>query len=264
MELRDRVIVVTGAAGGIGAALCERLGREGARLGLVDRDAAGLDRVLRALQKGGVRAAAVTTDVRQRDQTHAAMAAVTETLGPVDVLVTAAGVGAISTPPDLEVARLEEIVQVNFLGTVFAIEAVLPGMLARGHGQLVGIVSLSAVCPLPFESAYSASKAAVAAYLQCLRPPLRRRGVQVTSVFPGIVRTPFLQQLLDVSGARTPAGSMSAAQAAEHITAAIRAGQRVVFFPSRVCWPARLAGWLPPVAFDWVMTRVAVSMRLPH
>jgi short-subunit dehydrogenase len=264
VEFRDRVVLVTGAAGGIGSALCARLGREGAVLGIVDRDGAALERVQRTLQGAGAHWAAATADVRSRDQTHAAIGTVTKTLGPVDILVAAAGVSGISTVEDLRVSLLEEILQVNFLGVVFAIEAVLPGMLERRRGQIVGIVSLSAVCPLPFENAYSASKAAVASYLQSLRPPLRRRGVEVTSVFPGIIRTPLLQHLLEESGGRSPSGSMSAEEAAGPIAAAIRRGRRVAFFPPRVCWPARLANWLPPAAFDWVMTRVAASMELPH
>ena len=124
----------------------------------------------------------------------------------------------------------------NFLGVVFAIEAVLPSMLARRHGQIAALVSLSAVCPLPFESGYSASKAALAAYLKSLRPPLRRRGIEVTSVFPGIIRTPLLQRLIDESGARPPSGSMGAEEAADKISAAIRQGRGGAFFPPRVCY----------------------------
>jgi short-subunit dehydrogenase len=264
VDVRDRVVVVTGAAGGIGSALCVRLGRDGARLGIVDRNAAGLAGVQHQLDDAGIRCAAATADVGRRDEVHAAIAGLTRVLGPADVLVAAAGISAISTVDDLRVPLIQEIIQVNFLGMVFAIEAVLPEMLERGRGQIVGLVSLSAVCPLPFESAYSASKAAVAAYLQALRPPLRRRGVEVTSIFPGIVRTTLLQQLLDESGGRPPSASVSPAEAAGHIAAAIRRGRRVAFFPPGVCWPARLAGRLPPAAFDWVITRVAASMRLPH
>jgi short-subunit dehydrogenase len=264
VEFRDRVVVVTGAAGGIGRALCARLGRGGALLGIVDRDRVGLARVREELQRLGVRCAAAAADVRSRDQTRAAIDKVTEELDAVDILVAAAGVSGISTVDDLRVPLLEEILQVNFLGVVFAIEAVLPGMLERRRGQIVGIVSLSAVCPLPFENAYSASKAAVASYLQSLRPPLRRRGVEVTSIFPGIVRTPLLQSLLEESDSRPPSGSIGPEEAAERIAAAIRRGRRVAFFPPRVCWPGRLAGWLPPAAYDWVMTRVAASMNLPH
>lgn len=264
MEFRDRVVLVTGAAGGIGRALCVTLGREGALLGIVDREGAALERLQQELRRAGVRSAVAIADVRSRDQTRAAIDTVTKELAAVDILVAAAGVCGISTVDDLRVPLLEEILQVNFLGVVFAIEAVLPGMLERRRGQIVGIVSLSAVCPLPFENAYSASKAALASYLQSLRPPLRRRGVEVTSVFPGIIRTPLLQRLLEESGARPVSGSIGPEEAAEKIAAAIRRGSRVAFFPPRVCWPARLANWLPPAAYDWVMTRVAVSMNLPH
>ena len=248
----------------MGRALCMRLGRDGALLGLVDRDASGLKDLETALERAGVRCAAVPADVGSRDQMRAAVETVTKALGPVDILVAAAGVCGISTADDLRVPLLEEMVRVNFLGVVFAIEAVLPGMLERRHGQIAALVSLSAVCPLPFENAYSATKAALAAYLTSLRPPLRRRGIEVTSVFPGIIHTPLLQRLLDESGARPPSGTMGAEEAAAAIATAIRRGRGVAFFPPRVCWPARLAGWLPPRVYDWAMTRLAVSMNLPH
>ena len=102
------------------------------------------------------------------------------------------------------ISKLEEIIQVDFFGTIYAIEAVLPEMLSRASGQIVGIASLAAVRAIPFESAYCASKAALAIYLESLRPPLRRRGVRVTTIFPGFVRTPLLQNLLAESGASPP------------------------------------------------------------
>ncbi len=82
--------------------------------------------------------------------------------------------------------------RVNLLGVVYAIEAVLPDMLARGSGQIVALSSLAGCRGMPFSAAYSASKAALANYLESLRPPLRRRGIAVTTVLPGFVRTPLM------------------------------------------------------------------------
>ena len=107
---------MTGAAGGMGRALCMRLGREGAHLGLVDRDEAALKQVQLDLERAGVRCAAAPADVRSRDQLRAAIDTVTKALAPVDICVAAAGVCGISSADDLRVPVLEEMLQVNFLG----------------------------------------------------------------------------------------------------------------------------------------------------
>jgi short-subunit dehydrogenase len=264
VELRDRVVLVTGAAGGIGRALCFRMGREGANLALVDRNAAGLAQLADELKAAGIRSASAAANVSDRTETRAAVDQVRSELGPIDILVAGAGLCGFSVLDDLNVPQLVEIIQVNFLGVVYCIEAVLPEMLQRASGQIVGIASLAAVRALPFESAYCASKAALATYLESLRPPLRRRGVKVTTVFPGFVRTPLLTNLLTASGAPAPPGVVEAVAAAEIITAAIRRGSRVCCFPRSTSMLAHASRWLPPVIYDWVMTRMAARVPLPY
>ena len=85
--------------------------------------------------------------------------------------------------------------RINFLGMIYVAEAVLPTMLQRKSGHIVGISSMAGLRGIPFEPAYSASKAAVAAYLESLRSELRQRGIAVTTVFPGYVQTPLLDEI---------------------------------------------------------------------
>jgi NAD(P)-dependent dehydrogenase (short-subunit alcohol dehydrogenase family) len=264
LYFQGRVALVTGAAGGIGRALCFQLGRQGARLGLVDRNGPGLEGLRGELKAAGIFSAAAVADVRVRDQTRAAVEAVAEELGSVDILVAGAGVCGLAAVDDLKVPHLEEILQVNYLGAVYAIEAVLPGMLERGSGQIVGIASLAAVRAIPFEGAYCASKAALATYLESLRPPLARRGVAVTTVFPGFVRTPLLDDLLTTSGAKAPPGVMEVEPVAAKIVSAIRKRSRVSCFPRSTSWLAHGSRWLPPAVYDWVMTRVAARIPMPY
>jgi short-subunit dehydrogenase len=258
------VVLVTGAAGGIGRALCFRIGREGALLGLLDRNEATLEKLRKELKDAGIRCASEAVDIRQRAETCAAIDKLRVELGPIDVLVAGAGLCAFSVVDDLEVDKLVEIMHVNFLGVVYAIEAVLPEMLKRASGQIVGIASLAAIRAIPFEGAYCASKAAVAIYLESLRPPLRRRGVKVTTIFPGFVRTPLLTNLLAPSGAREPRGVIEADVAAEKIATAIRRGSRVSCFPRSTSILAHASRWLPPVVYDWVMTKFAASIPLRY
>ena len=145
MDFRERVILVTGAASGIGRALCRKLASAGARLGLVDRDEDGLERFRSELESTGARTALAVADVRKREEVRSAVALLTQRLGPVDVLIPCAGICGFEVVDDLNVPQVENMLQINFLGVVYAIDAVLPSMLQRHSGHIVGIASLAAV-----------------------------------------------------------------------------------------------------------------------
>jgi short-subunit dehydrogenase len=264
MNFRERVILVTGAASGIGRALCRQLGAAGAHLGLVDRDEAGLERFGSELKAAGARTALAVADVRKREEVRSAVAALTECLGPVDVLIPCAGICGFEVVDDLNVPQVEKMLQINFLGVVYAIDAVLPSMLQRGHGRIVGISSLAGVRAIPFEPAYCASKAGLAAYLEGLRPALRRRGVLVTTIFPGFVQTPLLDGLMAAGQTSLPSAAMDANTCAAKIIAAVRRGKRVARFPWRTSWLVMLARFLPPLFYDRIMTRMAARINLPY
>jgi NADP-dependent 3-hydroxy acid dehydrogenase YdfG len=254
MHLKDQVAVVTGAASGMGRALCRELHRAGVRLGLLDRNAEGLAALADELRP----CASAVADVRDRQAVRGAIAALAEQLGPVDILVACAGITGATLVDELAVEETEAILEVNFLGVANAIDAVLPDMLARGRGHLVALSSLAGCRGVPFSAAYSASKAALNNYLEGLRPALRRRGVAVTTVLPGFVRTPLLQN----ARVQAPLEPLAPEEAARHILRAIRRRSRVYAFP----WAMRLGlavlGWLPPRLYDWCMVRGAA--RIPN
>src|SRR6516165_7840674 len=233
MDFRERVILVTGAASGIGRALCRQLGSAGARLGLVDRDEAGLERFHSELETAGVQTALAAADVRKQQEVRSAVALLTERLGLVDVLIPCAGICGFEVVDDLNVPQVENMLRINFLGVVYAIDAVLPSMLHRRSG---GIASLAAVRAIPFEPAYCASKAGLATYLEGLRPALRRRGVVVTTIFPGFVHTPLLDGLMAAGQTSFPSAAIDADTCAAKILAAVRRGKRVARFPWRTSW----------------------------
>ncbi len=132
---------------------------------------------------------AAVADVGDRAALRAAVAEVERRLGPPDVMVANAGFGAPTVLDPLNTADVEATLRINVLGVVYAVEAVLPGMLTRRRGHLLAVSSLAAFKGLPGESAYCASKAAVNAYMEGLRIALRPRGVAVTTVCPGFVAT---------------------------------------------------------------------------
>ena len=255
--MQSHVVAITGAASGIGQELCRSFARRGAKIGLLDRDQTKLDLLADELREAGAHCVAAAVDVGQREQVHAAVRQIGSTLGPIDNVIPCAGICRASTVDDLKVLELEDIVRTNILGAVYVIEAVLPSMLERKQGQIVGVSSLAGVRGIPFEPGYSASKGAVAIYLESLRRELRPRGVRVTTVFPGYVQTPLLDEINVLMGADMSNGkAFTPAAAAAAIVKAIDRGSSHVFFPWSLGLSVRLSRLLPPSVYDRVMGRM--------
>ncbi|MCG6957285.1 MAG: SDR family NAD(P)-dependent oxidoreductase [Gemmatimonadetes bacterium] len=189
MTIDRPVSFVTGASSGLGMGLALRFAAEGHAVALAARRVDRLDELVERIRAAGGTALACPCDVRDRDQVHAAVARAEAELGPVDLLIASAGVGKTTAAQNLDAADLEWILGVNVLGSAYAVEAVLPGMLARRRGHLVGIGSLAGYGGLPKTAAYSASKGALKNYFESLRLDLRGTGVAVTVITPGYVKT---------------------------------------------------------------------------
>jgi short-subunit dehydrogenase len=256
MTLRGKVAVVTGAASGMGRALCRELACEGVHLGLLDRNADGLASLEEELRKQGAPCRRATADVADRQAVRSAIHALVSELGPVDVLVACAGITGATFVDNLAVEQTEAILRVNMLGVVYCVEAVLPDMLARQSGHIVALSSLAGCRGMPFSAAYSASKAALMTYLESLRPSLRRRGIAVTTVLPGFVRTPLMTN----APVRPPMAMMEPEVAARHILRAIRTRSRVYAFPWSTSLLLSVLRWLPPWLYDWCMARGAAHV----
>jgi short-subunit dehydrogenase len=257
MSSTGQVVVVTGAASGIGQELCRLFARRGARIGLVDREEDKLEAFANDLRRTGIACAMAAADVRRREAVRDAVRGIVSALGPVDILIPSAGICRASTVHDLRVSDLEEIVGTNFLGMVYMIEAVLPAMLERGSGQIVGISSMAGVRGIPFEPAYSASKAAMAVYLESLRTELRPLGITVTTVFPGYVQTPLFDEINAMMGADMSSGrAFTQEAAAVTIMRAIDRRRSHVYFPLPLGLSVRLSHLMPPRLYDRVMRRL--------
>lgn len=183
------VTLITGASSGIGRALAIRLASHGEAMALVARRGDLLDSLAAQIQAAGGHALALSCDVTDMEQVRNAVAAAESELGPVTRLVANAGGGEPTFVDKFSAAEVAEIVQLNLLGVANCIEAVLPGMLARGEGHLVATGSLAGVRGLPTAAAYSAAKAGVANLMESLRIDLKPHGVAVTILLPGFVRT---------------------------------------------------------------------------
>ena len=239
-----RSAVVTGASSGIGRALAKALAVEGFRVGLIARRRALMEELAAEIRESGGTAAVATADVSDRAQVHDAIAAVAVLNGPADLLVANAGVGYPTTLDPVNIDAVEETFRVNVLGVVYAIDAVLPAMLARGRGHIVAISSLAAYKGIPGESAYCASKAAVNSYMESLRVQARGRGVAVTTVCPGFVHTP-----MTAPNKFAMPFVLEADEAARRIVRALRRRPKVYNFP----WPMTVLARLSRIAPDWFM-----------
>ena len=181
-SLQGKAAFVTGASRGIGRAVALALAEAGVDLGLASRsgDDLGLEGVV-----------ARACDVRQPDQVEAAVSATVERFGRLDILVANAGVGAYGPFLDLPPDQLEEMVDVNVKGTLYAVRAALPHLVEGGEADIVTVASEAGRRGLPFEAVYCASKFAQVGFTRALDHELREHGVRCTNVCPGGVSTDF-------------------------------------------------------------------------
>ncbi len=252
MMWTNRTAVITGASSGIGRALAIALAGQGARVGAIARRGALLDDLASNVRQAGGHIETATADIGQREATLMAFRVLQQKLGPVDLLIANAGMSGHTGAAEMNVSLVEEVMRVNFLGIVYSIEAVLPGMLARKSGHIVGISSLAAFKGLPGAAAYSASKSAVNAYLEALRIELRSQNVAVTCVCPGFVDTPIV--------ANNPANMpflMQPDDAAKRILRALRRKPAVYRFP----WPMSALMWLTKWAPDSLIARQVMQAK---
>jgi short-subunit dehydrogenase len=189
------VVVITGASGGIGAALARRLGRDGMRLVLAARRESELRGVASDAEAAGAeKALAVPTDVMQRESVNHLRDAALEEFGRIDVWVNNAGRGITRPVLELTDADVDDMIAVNLKSALYGMQAVIPHFVERGTGHLINVSSfLSRVPTASFRSAYSASKAALNSLTANLRMDLRvgSPNIHVTLVMPGVVATDF-------------------------------------------------------------------------
>ena len=245
MELSGKSVLLTGASSGIGRTVAIELGRQGARVGLVARREDQLEDVAKDVRAAGGETLVLPADVSDRGEVARVVEDIEREWGQVDVVVANAGVGVTRSAKKIRVDDIELMMRVNFMGAVYPILAALPKMIERGAGQVVGVSSLAAFRGLPTSAGYSASKAALSAFLEGLRVELRPLGVEVTTVHPGFIRTPmtannkFYMPFL-----------MDADKAARIIVSGIRAGKTEVNFPWQLASLMRAVRRLPNAVYD--------------
>ncbi len=193
-KLRGKVMVITGAAGGIGRACALEFAERGCHLVLCDIDEPGLGQVAEEVQRKGRRALPVRVDVsREEDVRRVAEKAFSE-FGKVDIAMSNAGIALVAPTHTLERADWDRIMGVNFFGAVHVIRHFLPAMAERKEGHLVVTSSGMGLTGMPFAATYTASKFALVGLTEALRAEMAVHNVGVTTLCPAVVRTAIFEK----------------------------------------------------------------------
>jgi thioester reductase-like protein len=200
--LTGKVVVITGASSGIGAAVAAALAREGCHLALAARRTEALESVKRRLVVREGKVIIKKTDVTDRSQVEALIAAAEHELGPVDIIVSCAGVMYFTMMANVKVDEWDRTVDVNCKGLLNCLSSTVPSMIERGRGHIVAISSDAGRKVFPGLGVYSASKFFVEATLQSLRLETASKGLRVTSVQPGNTQTDLLTMSSDAEAVK--------------------------------------------------------------
>jgi NAD(P)-dependent dehydrogenase (short-subunit alcohol dehydrogenase family) len=270
--LAGQVALIAGGSRGLGFALAREFAREGCRVVICARDGEELDRAVADLTSAGAQAMAVQCDVTDRDQVRRLLSQARSRFGYVDILCNVAGTIQVGPVETMTVEDFESAMRVMFWGTLYPTLELLPDMIARRSGRIVNITSIGGRVSVPHLLPYNCAKFAAVALSEGLRAELRKYGVKVVTIVPGLMRTgSFLnayfkgQQEREFAwfslGASMPGMSMNARRAARQIVAATRRGQstRVLSKPAQML--ALFHGLFPGLTAE--LLGLANSLILP-
>lgn len=250
---KGKTIFLTGASSGIGEGLAIALAKRGAVLGLVARRREMLEELTSRCEAAGGTARALAADVTDPSAIAAAARSFRDEFGHIDIMIANAGIGGNDEKTrSYDPESVKKVIDINLLGSVNSIHAVVPDMIARGSGQLVAISSLAGFRGLPKSAAYSSSKAGMTTFFESVRLDLADKGIAVTIIQPGFIKTP-----LTSGRANKMPFLMELDDAIPHFLNAIEKRKRFAAFP----WPLALivrAGKFMP---SWLYDRVAGRAR---
>ncbi len=250
MIWKNKVIFLTGASSGIGEALAIELAKRGAILGLLARREDLLNEIAVKCESVGGKARVFACDVVDEKGVHAAAESLRNEFGKIDIMIANAGIGGSSHAKNLKTADVKRVIDINLIGAVNAITAVLPDMLAKKSGQLIAVSSLAGFRGLPFSASYSASKAAMTNFFESVRLDVQNQGISVTIIQPGFIRTP----LTDERANKMPF-LMELDDAIPYFINAIERRKKFSAFPWQLATLVRLARIFPVSIYDKIAGR---------
>ncbi|GAB3278609.1 SDR family oxidoreductase [Larkinella harenae] len=229
--MKDKVVVITGASSGIGKALAFAFGREQAIIVICARRLESLETVGAELSRSGIRNLCLQADVSVEADVKRLIEKTVQQFGRLDILINNAGITMRSMVLDMDPDVIRKVMDINFMGTVYATRYALPYIL-QAKGSIVGISSIAGYRGLPVRSGYSASKFAMNGFLEALRTELLNTGVHVLVACPGFTTSNIRYSALNNEGAvagetvRDESKMMSAEECADHILKAVKRRKR--------------------------------------
>lgn len=247
MQLKDKLILITGASGGIGEELAEQLADEKCRLALMARRGEKLLHVQESLRKSGADVSIFKCDVSNHSEVKKTIKDITTKLGNVDIAILNAGVSLKVKQGRFDSTNAEDTFDTNVLGMVYCFEELLPGFIERKGGVFIGVSSLADARGFPENGFYCASKAAATLFLESQRISLKKYGIKVITVKPGFVKTPMTEKnrfpmpfLMDVD------------RAASIIIKGIKKEKKIIQFPWQTVLGTKFLKILPDAIFEYI------------
>jgi short-subunit dehydrogenase len=245
-----KVVVITGASSGIGAWMAQELSHTGAAVVLIARSEKKLQQIAKLMQG---KHECLVTDVSSSHEVFAAVRQVIDTYGKIDILINNAGYGVFENFEDASLETMEQMMDVNYMGTVRCTKAVLPYMLAANCGHIVNIASLAGKIGTAKSSGYSASKHAVLGFTNSLRQELKGTNLHITAVNPGPIDTPFFDHA-DPSGGyvnKMRSYMLKPEQVGQAVLRAISKRTMEINLPFYFGWAAKFI-----LVFPWISNKV--------
>jgi NAD(P)-dependent dehydrogenase (short-subunit alcohol dehydrogenase family) len=255
-EFKDKISIVTGAASGIGQAISQALGDDGAVVIIADVNLEGAQKVAAAIQRKGGRAEATELDVTSAEDVQRVIDETVAKHGRLDLIFNNAGVAAGGEARDLSLADWRRIVDVNLMGVIYGTTAAYAVMVKQGFGHIVNTASLAGLLGAPFMVPYSATKHAVVGLSKSLRSEAADLGVKVTAICPGYIQTnifeasPWRKINKDDILQKIPFKIMEAEEAARIILRGVARNKALVVFPGYA-------------KFFWFLSRLSLKLLAP-
>jgi short-subunit dehydrogenase len=250
-ERSYKTALITGASSGLGRGLALWLARRGTHVFAAARRKENLQALADEARAAGATVEPVEMDVARAEESIARIQQIDTDCGGLDMVVANAGMGLETSAKRIAWERVKPMLEVNVTGAAATLSAVLPRMVERNRGHLVGVSSLAAWRGLPRNAVYSASKAFLSTFLESLRVDLKRTAVRVTCIHPGFVKS----EMTAVNKFRMPF-LMETADAVELMGKGILAGKPVVAFPWQMSTSMRLIRAMPDPLFDLVARKM--------
>lgn len=253
MDWKGKTVFLTGASSGIGEALAVALAKQGATLGLLARREELLNELAAKCEAASGKASTFACDVVDPEAVHQAAERFRQEFGHIDIMIANAGIGGNDAATRAyEPASVKKLIDINLLGAINSVHAVVPQMIDHGSGHLVAISSLAGYRGLPKSAAYSASKAGMTAFFESVRLDNAKHGIDVTIIHPGFIRTP-----LTAGRSNTMPFIMDLDDAIPHFVRAIENKKKFAAFP----WPLAMLVRLGKIMPAWLYDRVAGRAR---